>query len=148
VLASGRLQKRALLCLHGFIRVYLVALLLCETATGCDWNDETASFRTEPLEPYTQQIFQGRPKPWTTTPHRIVEYLLRPPGREAGIVTYQEVHHLNGIVTLIATQEGVLDSESYAVRRVLTFVSQRVNVKVGYKCQKSDRRYSGHGCAK
>jgi hypothetical protein len=56
-------------------------------------------------------------------------------------------------VTLIATQEGLLDSQIYAVRRVFSFVSQRgqwsvQQVKVGYKCQKSDRRYSGHSCAK
>ncbi|MBF9222596.1 hypothetical protein [Hymenobacter ruricola] len=137
----------------GSIRIYLVALLLYGAVTGCEWDEETASFRTEPLEPYFRQVIQGRPQPWTTTPRRIAEHLLGPPSRKSGIVTYQEVHHLNGVVTVIATQESVLDEEMYAVRRVFTFVSQRgqwsvQQVKVGYKCRKSDRRYSGRSCAK
>lgn len=128
-------------------------MLLCAAATGCDWDDETASFRTEPLEPYARQVFQGRPKPWTTTPRRIVEQLLGPPGREVGIVSYQEIQHLNGIVTLIATQENVPGSGIYAVRHVFTFASQRgqwsvQQVKVGYKCRKSDRRFSGRSCVR
>ena len=137
----------------GCVRLWLLALLLCGVATGCEWTDETASFCTEPLEPYSRQIAQGRSQPWTTTPRRIVEHLLGPPEPEAGPVTYREVRHLNGVVTLIATQEGVLDDENYAVRSVYTFVSQRgqwsvQRVQVGYKHQKSDRRYLGHSCAK
>ncbi|MBJ6111837.1 hypothetical protein JAO73_22645 [Hymenobacter sp. BT523] len=135
----------------GSFRLCFLALLLCVADTGCEWSDETASFRTEPLEPYRRQIEQGRPQPWTSTPRRIVEHLLGTPEREAGPVTYQEVHHLNGVVTLIATEEDVLDDEVYAERRVFTFVSNHgqwalQQVKVGYKCQKSDRRYSGQGC--
>ena len=137
----------------GSVRLYLLALLLCGAATGCEWTDETASFRIEPLELYRRQIEQGRPQPWTTTPRRIVEHLLGPPEREAGPVTYQEVRHLNGVVTLIVTEEGLLDDEVYAERRMFTFVTNHgkwalQQVKVGYKCQKSDRRYSGHGCGR
>jgi hypothetical protein len=137
----------------GSVRLGLVALLLCGATTGCEWDDETASFRTEPLGPYTRQILHGRPQPWTTTPRRIVEHLLGPPERGAGPVTYQEVHHLNGVVTLIVTQEGVLDDEVYAERRVFTFVRNHgqwalQQIQVGYKCQKSDRRFSGRGCAR
>lgn len=135
------------------VRLCFLTLLLCGAATGCEWTDETASFRPVPLETYRRQIEQGRAQPWTATPRRIVEHLMGPLERGTGPVTYQQIRHLNGIVTLIVTQEGILDDEVYAERRVFTFVTNHgqwalQQAKVGYKCQKSDRQYSGRGCGR
>ena len=149
---SDQRKERYFTCM-GSVRLCLVALLLSGAATGCEWTDETASFRTESLEPYRRQIDKGRPQPWTTDPRRIVEHLLGPPEREAGPVTYRQVRHLHGVVSLFVTQGGVPDDEVYAVRRVFPFVRNHgewsvQQVMVGYKCRKSDRRYSDYSCAK
>ena len=134
-------------------RLFILALLLYGGVTGCAPTDETADFRAVNPALYNEQIDRGRPAPWTETPLRIVEHLLGPHEKEAGPVTYQLRYQPSGAVTLTVTEERVLDDEIYAQRRVFTFVDNDGHwgvqqVKVGYKCQPTDKTYSGRGCGR
>lgn len=135
-------------------RLILLVLIL-GNISACAPTDETATFRVEAPAVYNHQIDRGwqQQESWTATPRQITEHLIGPPEKEAGPVTYQQLDHPNGTVTLTVTEEGVLDDEIYGQRRVFTFILKDrrwtvQQVKVGYKCQPDDQAYSGQGCGR
>ena len=138
------------------LRLYAVSLLV--VAAGCGPADETSTFNITSPDAYNQQIMRGRQlqQAWTTTPHRIMQYLLGPDNNEEpSPFEYRQVVQVDSVIIATVTEEGIQDDAVYGKRTVLTFVRAGgggwvvKQMKVGYKCREDrgqSEAYSGTWC--
>jgi hypothetical protein len=136
----------------------IIFLLLLPFLTTCNTSNETNSFKDEDIKFYTQKIESARlnQEKWAETPLLIVNELLSPQYRSEGNSYYNiEIVKVSiDTITIIVTEEGLLDDSVYGEKRVIHFVFRNNHwdierIKVGFKCQKNrgHENYSGQGCS-
>ncbi|MFD3002980.1 hypothetical protein ACFS7Z_21625 [Pontibacter toksunensis] len=133
----------------------LISLLL--VIYSCRSGNDYGSFIPENKDKYNSQISSATDsnEAWSTTPYLIVGKLFGPAYHTEGNLgfTLEQTEISDEHISIIVTQEGLLDDSVYGEKRIIEF-KYKANrwtigsIKLGFKCQSGrGQQYSGELCS-
>lgn len=126
--------------------------------SACEKKDDIGSFLEMDIADFNQKIEKGmqRKEGWVETPYLIVNQLFGPRYNSEGHQTFVfEQYKNNNSLTIIVTQEGLLDDSVFGEKRIIEFKFQNGRwsidrMRLGMKCHEyrgGHTNYSGEACS-
>ena len=127
-------------------------------SSACDNQDDIDSFLEVDIADFNQRIEKGiqNKEPWVETPYLIVNKLFGPKYNSEGHQTFiLEQYETDSSLTVIVTQEGLLDDSVAGEKRIIEFKFEIglwtiSKIRLGMKCHEyraGHTNYSGKVCS-